>query len=134
MKSLTAAEMREVDRLTTERFGISSTQLMENAGAAVAEFVLHEISLRFQSPARQIFVLCGKGNNGGDGLVAARHLRQEVRHTTVVLFGSAAELRGDPALNFERWRQAGGGILGLEGDAAWEGALGRMAAGGGNFG
>jgi len=61
----------------------------------VAEFVQHEISLRFQSPARQIVVLCGKGNNGGDGLVAARHLRQEVRHTTVVLFGSAAELRGD---------------------------------------
>ncbi len=127
MKTLTAAEMREVDRLTTERFGISSTQLMENAGAAVAEFVLHEISLRFQSPARQIVVLCGKGNNGGDGLVAARHLRQEVRHTTVVLFGSAAELRGDPALNFERWRQAGGEILVIENDAAWTAALERVA-------
>jgi len=114
MKTLTAGEMREVDRLSTERFGISSTQLMENAGAAVAKFTLHEISLRFQSPARQIVVLCGKGNNGGDGLVAARHLRQEVRHTTVVLFGSAAELRGDPALNVERWRQAGGEILVIE--------------------
>src|SRR5260221_7894912 len=128
MKTLTAAEMREVDRLTTERFGISSTQLMENAGAAVAEFVLHEISLRFQSPARQIVVLCGKGNNGGDGLVAARYLRQEVRHTTVVLFGSAAELRGDPAVNFERWRQAGGEILVIEDDAAWKAALERVAA------
>src|SRR5260221_3582719 len=128
MKTLTAAEMREVDRLTTERFGISSTQLMENAGAAVAEFVLHEISLRFQSPARQIVVLCGKGNNGGDGLVAARHLRQEVRHTTVVLIGSAAELRGDPALNFERWRQAGGETLVIEDDGSWTAALERVAA------
>src|SRR6266851_5990929 len=111
MKALTAAEMRQVDRLTAERFGISGAQLMENAGAAVANFALREISLRFPSPARQIVVLCGKGNNGGDGLVAARHLRQEVRHTMVVLFGSAAELRGDTALNFERWRQAGGEIL-----------------------
>ena len=127
MKSLTAAEMREVDRLTTERFGISSTQLMENAGAGVAKFTLHEISLRFQSPARQIVVLCGKGNNGGDGFVAARHLRQEVRHTTVVLFGSAAELSGDPALNFERWRQTGGETLVIENDAAWKSALERMA-------
>src|SRR5579863_5562389 len=73
MKALTASEMREVDRLTTERFGISGTQLMENAGKAVAEFVLHQVSLRFQSPARQVVVLCGKGNNGGDGFVAARH-------------------------------------------------------------
>src|SRR5258708_10469135 len=100
LKTLTAAEMREVDRLTTERFGISSTQLMENAGAAVAEFVLHEISLRFQSPARQIVVLCGKGNNGGDGFAAARHLRHEGRDTTGVLFGSAAEFPGDTPLNF----------------------------------
>src|SRR5258708_37528172 len=124
MKTLTAAEMREVDRLTTERFGISSQELMEHAGAAVAEFVLHEISLRFQSPARQIVVLCGKGNNGGDGLVAARHLRQEVRHTTVVLFGSAAELRGEPALNFERWGEAGREKLVIADDTAWKGALG----------
>src|SRR5439155_26756282 len=98
MKALTAAEIREVDRLTAERFGISSTQLMENAGAAVANFTLREISRRFESPARQIFVLCGKGNNGGDGFVAARHLRQEVRHTAVILFGSPNELDGDPAL------------------------------------
>ena len=59
MKALTAAEMREVDRLTTERHGISGTQLMENAGAAVAESVIHEIRIRFQFPARRVVVLCG---------------------------------------------------------------------------
>jgi len=58
MKALTAAEMREVDRLTTERHGISGAQLMENAGSAVADVARNEVSLRFQSPVRQILVLC----------------------------------------------------------------------------
>ncbi len=107
MKALTAAEMREVDRLTTERFGISGTQLMENAGKSVADFVQHQISLRFQSPVRSVVVLCGKGNNGGDGFVAARYLRQGIRQTLVLLFGSPSELKGDAALNFQRWRESG---------------------------
>jgi ADP-dependent NAD(P)H-hydrate dehydratase / NAD(P)H-hydrate epimerase len=123
MKALTAAEMREVDRLTTERHGISGTQLMENAGAAVAETAIHEISLRFQSPPRAAVVLCGKGNNGGDGLVAARHLRQEIRHTNVILFGSPSELRGDTALNFKRWQDLGGETLQVENELGWSKAL-----------
>src|SRR5260370_34058116 len=72
MKALTAAEMREVDRLTTERFGIPSLQLMEAAGKHVAAAVLREFSPQLP---RRVAVLCGKGNNGGDGLVAARYLR-----------------------------------------------------------
>jgi hydroxyethylthiazole kinase-like uncharacterized protein yjeF len=119
MKALTAAEMREVDRLTTERFGISATQLMENAGRSVADFVLHQISLRFQSPVRSVAVLCGKGNNGGDGFVAARYLRQEIRHTLVLLFSSPSELKGDAALNFQRWRESGGETLVIENEDAW---------------
>ena len=128
MKALTASEMREVDRLTTERFGISGTQLMENAGKAVVEFVLHQVSLRFQSPARQVVVLCGKGNNGGDGFAAARHLRPEIRHTTVVLLGSATELRGDPAANFKRWQDAGGETIVIEDEAEWTSASFRVAS------
>ena len=128
MKALTAAEMREVDRLSTERHAISSAQLMENAGKAVAEFTLHEISLRFQSPARQVVVLCGKGNNGGDGFVAARYLRQEIHHTFVALFGSSNELKGDAALNFQRWREAGGETLVVENEAACTNAFPRIAA------
>ena len=119
MKALTAAEMREVDRLTTERFGISSGQLMENAGAAVADFVRHEISRRFDRPVRKIVVLCGKGNNGGDGFVAARLLRQELRYTTVILFAAPAELKGDSALNFQRWRDAGGQTIVVDSEPAW---------------
>ena len=119
MKALTAAEMREVDRLTAERYGISQSQLMENAGKSVAEFILHEISLRFQAPVRRVVVLCGKGNNGGDGFVVARHLRPEIRHLTTVLFGTAAELRGDAAANFQRWRDEGGEGVFVTDDAGW---------------
>jgi NAD(P)H-hydrate epimerase len=128
MKALTAAEMREVDRLTTERYGISGTQLMENAGKSVAEFVLHEISLRFQSPVRSVVVLCGKGNNGGDGFVAARYLRQEIRHTSVLLFGLSSELKGDVASNFQRWRDDGGETLLIENEASLQNAWPRIAA------
>ena len=128
MKALTAAEMREVDRLTTERFGISGTQLMENAGKSVAEFVLHEVSLRFQSPVRSVVVLCGKGNNGGDGFVAARYLRQEIRHTSVLLFGSPTELNGDAAVNFHRWRDSGGETLAIENEVAFQSALPHIGA------
>ena len=67
MKILTAAEMREVDRLTTARYRVPSLILMENAGKSVAEF----IQSRFPNfTRRHILVLCGKGNNGGDGFVA----------------------------------------------------------------
>jgi hydroxyethylthiazole kinase-like uncharacterized protein yjeF len=128
MKALTAAEMREVDRLTTERFGISGTQLMENAGKSVADFVLHQISLRFQSPVRSAVVLCGKGNNGGDGFVAARYLRQEIRHTLVLLFSSPSELKADAALNFQRWRESGGETLVMENEEALRSAWPGIAA------
>src|SRR5207253_10153723 len=72
MKALTATEMREVDRLTTERYGIPSLQMMEAAGKNVADAILRDFS---PAVPRRVTVLCGKGNNGGDGFVAARHLR-----------------------------------------------------------
>ena len=70
MKVLTAAQMREVDRLTIER-GIPGVVLMENAGQRVVEF----LATRFAPLSTQrITVICGKGNNGGDGMVVARQL------------------------------------------------------------
>src|SRR5205814_3677598 len=69
MKIVSAAEMREIDRVTSERFGVPSLTLMENAGSAVAEFVVSRYP-----DAKRIGVICGKGNNGGDGLVVARKL------------------------------------------------------------
>jgi ADP-dependent NAD(P)H-hydrate dehydratase / NAD(P)H-hydrate epimerase len=122
MKALTAAEMREVDRLTTERYGISQTQLMEHAGKAVAEFVFHETSRRFAAPVRKVVVLCGRGNNGGDGFVAARHLRPELRQVTAILFGAASEMRGEAAANFGRWRDEGGESVFVTDVVTWTGA------------
>jgi ADP-dependent NAD(P)H-hydrate dehydratase / NAD(P)H-hydrate epimerase len=119
MKVLTAAEMREVDRLTIERLGKSSSELMETAGKHVAEAVLEEFA-----PAlpRRILVLCGKGNNGGDGLVAARHFRNVGLDPRVCLFGDAPALTGDAGKNLERWLEGGGKVLAIENDAAWENA------------
>jgi len=97
MKILTASEMREVDRVTVERFGVSSLTLMENAGSAVARFVLREF------PEQQrITVLCGKGNNGGDGFVAARVLADAGRSVSVLLLGDPAELKGDARAMYDK--------------------------------
>lgn len=97
MKIVTAAEMREIDRVTSERFGVPSLTLMENAGTAVADFVLAEYP-----SAKRIGVVCGKGNNGGDGFVAARKLRDGGREVRIVLLADPAELRGDAAQMFKR--------------------------------
>lgn len=105
MRVLTAAEMREVDRLTTERHAIPSLQLMEAAGRHVAESCRRSIAATQRHP-RKIAVLCGKGNNGGDGLVVARHLQAANAVVTVYLFAKPEELRGDAATNLQRWCEA----------------------------
>jgi hydroxyethylthiazole kinase-like uncharacterized protein yjeF len=97
MKILTAAEMRETDRATSERFSVASHELMENAGSAVAQFVLS----RYPSASR-IGVICGKGNNGGDGFVAARKLHEAGRAVRVLLLADPKELRGDTAQMFAK--------------------------------
>ena len=107
MKALTSAEMQEVDRQTTARFGIPGHQLMENAGKCVADVFLAQYTHRMTDPPGRIAVLCGKGNNGGDGFVVARYLKEEAEEVSVYLFGKMEELRGDAAKNCERWRQLG---------------------------
>jgi NAD(P)H-hydrate epimerase len=97
MKITTAAEMREIDRLTTERFAVHSLTLMENAGSAVASFVREHFA-----EASRIAIVCGKGNNGGDGFVAARKLHQAGKVVEVLLLADPAELRGDAAKMFAR--------------------------------
>ncbi len=92
MKIVTAAEMREIDRVTSERFAVPSLTLMENAGSAVADFVASQYPL-----AKRIGVICGKGNNGGDGFVAARKLHVAGREVRVLLLAEPSELRGDAA-------------------------------------
>lgn len=95
MKIVTAAEMRDIDRSTSERFGVPSLTLMENAGTAVAEH-----ALACYPAAKKIVVLCGKGNNGGDGFVAARRLHERGKIVQVVLLADPAELKGDAAVMY----------------------------------
>ena len=97
MKILTAAEMQAADRLTSERFGVPSLSLMENAGAAVARFILRELPGR-----RRITVFCGKGNNGGDGYVAARHLAAAGCQVSVALLGDPEQVKGDAKIMLDR--------------------------------
>jgi ADP-dependent NAD(P)H-hydrate dehydratase / NAD(P)H-hydrate epimerase len=120
MKALTAAEMREVDRLSAESFGIPAYELMEAAGKGVAEVFLQEYGRRSTRPLRRVCVLCGKGNNGGDGFVVARHLKEEADHVDVYLFANPEEVRGDAAKNLQRWEDAGGNIVSMTSRQEWE--------------
>jgi hydroxyethylthiazole kinase-like uncharacterized protein yjeF len=99
MKILTAAEMGAADRRTAEVFGVSVEALMERAGGAVAAFCLRQYPA-----AARVVVLCGKGNNGGDGLVAARVLAAG-RTVQVLLLGRADEVKGEAAVALRRLRE-----------------------------
>lgn len=101
MRITTAAEMREIDRVTTEKYGVPSLTLMENAGTGVADFIL-----RRYPEAQRITVVCGKGNNGGDGFVVARKLHDAGRTVEVILFARPDELKGDAAAMFQNLRAA----------------------------
>jgi ADP-dependent NAD(P)H-hydrate dehydratase / NAD(P)H-hydrate epimerase len=120
MKALTAAEMREVDRLTTELFAIPSSQLMENAGRAAANAIWSRIAGRGVNEKTRVSVLCGKGNNGGDGFVVARHLKDRKLETRVVLFGKKEDVRGDAEKNLKKWLEAGGEVGVVEEESDWE--------------
>jgi len=95
--------MRAVDHLTTERYAIPSLALMENAGSSIARFIAAHFS---PLERRRVVVLCGKGNNGGDGFVVARKLRELGGQPIVLLFADPSTLTGDAAENFRRLRAA----------------------------
>ncbi len=111
MKILTAAQMREVDRRTSE-LGVPGLVLMENAGHRVVEFLAEKYA---PLQDQRIVVICGKGNNGGDGMVVARQLHTRIRPRAleVVLAGDPNEMKGDGAAHY-RMLQAVGCGTGLE--------------------
>ena len=103
-KILTAAQMREIDRLSTEKLGIPSLVLMENAGRNV----FHLIEEKFPHLEQErITILCGKGNNGGDGFVVARQLLMRGYRPRVVLLAEPESLKGDARKNCEILLQSG---------------------------
>ncbi|HML28577.1 MAG TPA: NAD(P)H-hydrate epimerase, partial [Hyphomicrobium sp.] len=95
---LTTSEAGQADRLAAEA-GVATLDLMERAGKAVAEAALDMV----WGPDRRVAVLCGPGNNGGDGFVAARYLRDKGWDVRLFLLGDKGALRGDAAEMARRW-------------------------------
>jgi hydroxyethylthiazole kinase-like uncharacterized protein yjeF len=105
MKIVTVAQMQALDRRTIQEAGVPSLTLMERAGAGVAsalESVFGPVS------GTRVAILCGKGNNGGDGLVTARHLARRRALVDVVLLGKPSELSPDAKAMRQRLRAAPG--------------------------
>lgn len=98
-KVLTAEEMRDVDRLTTEKYGIPSIILMENAAHATARIIAEKLGGSVKG--KSFLILCGKGNNGGDGAALARILAIWGANVNVYLFGNVEDTKGDARTNFE---------------------------------
>lgn len=99
MKIVSAAEMRELDRITTDKDGVPSLTLMENAGTAAAEFILEQYP-----HCNEVCIFCGKGNNGGDGFVVARKLAERGKQAEVILLAQPEAVIGDAAANLRRLR------------------------------
>jgi len=89
----TTAEIREYDRRFIEEVGVPGVVLMENAGRGAAEIIMKYY------PDRKIAIVCGRGNNGGDGCVVARHLFNKGYKVGVFLFAGADEIKGDAKIN-----------------------------------
>ena len=120
LKVVTAEEMRRIDGITIDRYGIAGAILMERAGLAVASKInklffqdannivgaIHELPLQKRGNLK-IIVLCGGGNNGGDGLVTARILHNQVRDVEVFLAARPRDLKGDAKINYNAAKKFG---------------------------
>src|SRR5438445_92 len=117
MRVLNSAQMREADRRTIDEIGIPSLVLMENAGrqaVAAMEATFNDLT------ERRVAVLCGRGNNGGDGFVVARTLVQRGVDVSVFLMGRVAEVRGDARTNLEILGRLGLTVVEIADSQAWE--------------
>ena len=117
MRVLNSTQMREADRRTIDEIGIPSLVLMENAGRQVvaATEAIHSDLLE-----RRVAVLCGRGNNGGDGFVVARTLVQRGVEVSVFLMGRVADVRGDARVNLEILGRLGLTVVEVADSQAWE--------------
>jgi NAD(P)H-hydrate epimerase len=117
VRILTAAQMREADRFTIEDIGIPSLVLMENAGRQVVAAI--EAGYE-QQLAGRVAVLCGRGNNGGDGFVVARTLLQRGVDTSVFVISSLGDVRGDARTNLDILGRLGVTVVEIADEQSWE--------------
>jgi hydroxyethylthiazole kinase-like uncharacterized protein yjeF len=108
VKLATAHQMQELDRRTIEELGIPGISLMENAGRGTAELLVRHFP---KACAGSIAILAGGGNNGGDGFVIARHLKNWGIQVKVYLFSSIDEMKGDAGTNLRSWLAMGGELV-----------------------
>src|SRR5690606_11167803 len=117
MRILNSAQMREAEARTIHEIGIPARVLMENAGrqvVAAIEGAFEELALM------RVAVLCGRGNNGGDGFVAARVLVERGIDVNVYLFGTTDAVAGDARANLDVLRALGIDVVEIPEPAAWE--------------
>ena len=117
MRILNAAQMREADRCTIEEVGIQSLVLMENAGRQVVAAM--EVAYESQLDGR-VGILCGRGNNGGDGFVVARTLIQRGVDAAVFVIGSVADIRGDARINLDILGRLSVTVVEIGDEQTWE--------------
>lgn len=117
MRILNAAQMREADRFTIEDIGIPSLVLMENAGRQVVAAMEAAYEARLDG---RVAVLCGRGNNGGDGFVVARTLLQRGIDTAVFVVGALADVRGDARTNLDILGRLGVTVVEINDEQTWE--------------
>ncbi|QGG49112.1 NAD(P)H-hydrate dehydratase [Heliorestis convoluta] len=111
MRVVTAAEMNRMDQRATEEYGIPSLLLMENAGIEVAKQVTKLLGGTCEG--KSILILCGKGSNGGDGFVVARHLLNKGADVKLFLLAPERDVRGDALTNLTIYKRMGGKIYAL---------------------
>ncbi|MGC2495671.1 NAD(P)H-hydrate epimerase, partial [Candidatus Binatus sp.] len=116
---LNAAESRELDRISQEKYQIPSYSLMTRAGEAVGDALVE----RFSDATPDVLVVVGKGNNGGDGFVAGRRLIQDGFAVRAVLLGRATDLKGDAARAHAEFRASGGNVIEASEESNLEAAL-----------
>lgn len=108
-------EMSEIDRESAEKLNIPTMILMENAGRSIVEYLQRIFNIDEKDFSHKTFLIfCGKGNNGGDGFVAARFLLNKKARVKVILLGKFTELKEDAKINAERYKNMGGEIIELE--------------------
>jgi hydroxyethylthiazole kinase-like uncharacterized protein yjeF len=117
MRILNADQMREADRRTIQDIGLASLVLMENAGRQVVAAIE---SLYPDLGERRVAIVCGKGNNGGDGFVVARTLQQRGVDVSVFVIGRVTEIKGDARVNLEILGRIGQTVVEVADETAWE--------------
>jgi NAD(P)H-hydrate epimerase len=117
MRVLNAAQMREAERITIDDIGIGALVLMECAGRQVVSTLQQRVDELEES---RIAVLCGPGNNGGDGFVVARTLLQAGHHVSVFVIGRAADVKGDARTNLDILGRLGHTVVEIGNEQDWE--------------